>query len=210
MNIEDIDAHFMRLALKEARKGQWKTSPNPCVGALVIKNGEIIGKGYHKKAGTPHAEIHALNDAGEHAAGSTVYVTLEPCNHAGRTPPCSHALVKSRVKRVVVGMGDPNPLVDGSGNSYLRAHGVDVTEGVLEEQCRAINLPFIKYITTRTPWVMMKAGVSLDGRISYQKGIGGRLTGPESSRYVHRLRHRMDAILVGIGTVEADNPSLTS
>jgi len=209
MNVEK-DRAFMRLALREAKKGIGRTSPNPCVGAVIVKNDSMIAKGYHKKAGTPHAEIHALRAAGAKAAGATMYVTLEPCNHTGKTPPCSHAVAAAGITRVVVGMRDPNPLVDGSGISYLQARGIEVTAGVLENECRTINFPFIKHITTGLPWVVMKAGISLDGKINYQAGESGWITGPESLRAVHRLRNIHDAIMVGRNTVEVDNPSLTT
>lgn len=204
------DEMFMRLAIREAKKGLGWTSPNPCVGAVIIKDNKVIARGYHKKAGTPHAEIHALRRAGSEASGATIYVTLEPCNHTGRTPPCSHALVSAGVGRVVVGMTDPNPMVNGTGIEYLRAHGIEVTSGVLQQQCEALNYPFIKHITQKLPWVIMKAGLSLDGRLNYKKGESGWITGEQSLRDVHKLRNSVDAIMVGRGTVEIDNPSLTT
>ncbi len=206
----DRDEKYMDLALLEAKKGLGRTSPNPCVGSVIVSGDTIVGRGYHKKAGTPHAEIHALRQAAEKARGSTLYVTLEPCSHTGRTPPCCEAIAESGIQRVVVGMIDPNPLVAGNGIRYLQSHGVEVSSPVLEHRCVRINQPFIKHITTVTPWVAMKAGISLDGRISYQKGIPGRITGKDSSKRVHQLRDRFDGILVGIGTVIADNPSLTT
>jgi diaminohydroxyphosphoribosylaminopyrimidine deaminase/5-amino-6-(5-phosphoribosylamino)uracil reductase len=201
---------FMRLALKEARKGLGRTSPNPCVGAVIVKNDKVIAKGYHEKAGTAHAEIQAIRNATQSVAGATIYVTLEPCNHTGKTPPCSHALLKAGFSRVVVGMTDPNPLVNGSGIDFLKSNGVDVTSGVLEQECRALNFPFIKHITQGTPWTIMKAGVSLDGKLNYQHGQSGWITGEKSAHAVHRLRNTVDAILVGRNTVEIDNPSLTT
>ncbi len=206
----DVDIRFMRLALREARKGVGRTSPNPCVGAIVVKGKGVVSRGYHKKAGTPHAEIHALRKAGKEASGATLYVTLEPCNHTGRTPPCSHAVAAAGIKRVVVGMEDPNPLVKGSGNRYLREQGIDVVSGILEEDCRELNLPFIKHISSGLPFVVMKAGMSLDGKISYQQGQPGWMTGESSMKKVHGLRNSLDAILVGRGTIDADNPSLTT
>lgn len=200
----------MKLALREARKGIGRTSPNPCVGAVIVKDNEIIAKGYHQKAGTPHAEIHALQKAGSNAVNATLYVTLEPCNHVGRTPPCSHAIAGSGISKVVIGMLDPNPLVDGGGAHYLRKKGITIVSGVVEEQCRELNRPFLKYISSLLPWVIMKAGISLDGRISYNVGAGGAITGPESFKQVHRLRDSVDAILVGINTIEVDDPSLTT
>ncbi len=205
-----IDSKFMRLALREARKGIGRTSPNPCVGAVIVQDGTVLSRGYHKKAGTPHAEINALRKAGNKARGATMYVTLEPCNHTGRTPPCSHAVAVAGIKRVVVGMGDPNPLVSGSGINYLREKGIEVLSGVLEKECLELNLPFIKHITTGRPFVVMKAGMSLDGRLSYQKGKPGQMTGEKSLHRLHGLRNSLDAILIGSGTITADNPSLTT
>ena len=199
----------MQVALTEAQKGIGRTSPNPCVGAVVVNNGRIVGRGYHKKAGTPHAEIHALADAGSAARGATMYVTLEPCNHTGRTPPCSHAVCEAGISRVVIGCQDPNPLAQG-GADYLAAHGLEVESGVCEQECRALNYPFFKHVQTGLPWVVMKAGLSLDGRITYQQGRGGAITGEESREFVHGLRNRLDAILVGANTAVIDNPSLTT
>jgi len=206
----EIDTKFMRMALREAKKGIGRTSPNPCVGAVIVRDGVVISRGYHEKAGTPHAEIHALREAGDEATGATIYVTLEPCNHTGRTPPCSHALYKAGIRRVVVGMEDPNPLVSGSGNSFLRKKGIEVLSGVLECDCLELNLPFIKHITTGRPFVVMKAGMSLDGKLNYQSGKSGKMTGAESLKKLHGLRNSFDAILVGRETVVIDNPSLTT
>jgi len=200
----------MALALKEARKGLGRTSPNPCVGAVIVKDGRIIAKGYHKMAGTPHAEVNAIRQASEDVTGATLYVTLEPCNHTGKTPPCSRLVVESGISRVVVGMTDPNPLVDGKGIEFLRSCGVAVETGILGKECEAINQPFIKYITHGKPLVIMKAGVSLDGRLNYQHGKGGRITGEQSAIATHKLRNTVDAILVGRRTVEIDNPLLTA
>lgn len=204
------DEQYMELALKEARKGVGRTSPNPAVGALIVRDGVIVGKGYHKKAGTAHAEIHAMSDASCSLVGTTIYVTLEPCSHTGRTPPCCEALVRAGIKRVVIGMMDPNPLVNGRGVLYLQDHGVDVMSGVLQSECENLNLPFLKFIQTSMPYMVMKAGVSLDGRLSYQSGVSGRITGEESGTKVHQLRDRFDAIMVGSRTIIADNPSLTT
>jgi diaminohydroxyphosphoribosylaminopyrimidine deaminase/5-amino-6-(5-phosphoribosylamino)uracil reductase len=203
------DIHFMELALEEAKKGRGRTSPNPCVGAIIVKNGSVVGRGYHEKAGTAHAEVHALADAGSAAKGATIYVTLEPCNHTGRTPPCSHAVLGAGISRVVIGLSDPNPLAKGGGE-YLMAHGVEVVKGVCEKKCRQINYPFIKHVTTGLPWVIMKAGMSLDGRITYQKGRGQAITGKKTKTLVHSLRDRTDAILIGVETACVDNPSLTT
>ncbi len=200
----------MRLALREARRGRGRTSPNPLVGAVVIKDGKIVGKGFHKKAGTPHAEVHALRDAGNKANGATIYVTLEPCNHTGRTPPCTHRILKSGIKRVVVGMVDPNPLVAGTGCSFLEENNIEVAGLVLEQECLALNRPFIKHITTGLPWVIMKAGCSLDGKLAASNGRCAWITGPESRQEVHRIRDRVDAILIGVDTALNDDPSLTT
>lgn len=201
----------MRLALRQALKAQGRTSPNPLVGAILVKGGEVIASGYHKKAGTPHAEINAIaKTAPELIRGSTLYVTLEPCSHYGRTPPCCEAITQCGVSRVVVGMTDPNPLVAGRGIRHIQERGVEVVSGVLADECQRINRPFCRWITTGLPWVIMKAGISLDGRIAARSGHSGWITNDASRRYVHQLRDRVDAILVGIGTALADNPSLTT
>ncbi len=209
MNSQE-DVHFMRLALREARKGLGRTSPNPCVGAIIVKDKIIIAKGYHKKAGTPHAEINAIRQAIDAVAGATMYVTLEPCNHTGKTPPCTRAIVESGISRVVVGMKDPNPLVNGTGIAFLENCGIAVTSGVLEHECEEINFAFIKHITTGRPWVIMKAGVSLDGRLNYMQGKSDWITGHESLLEAHKLRDKVDAILVGCRTIAIDNPLLTT
>jgi diaminohydroxyphosphoribosylaminopyrimidine deaminase/5-amino-6-(5-phosphoribosylamino)uracil reductase len=207
---DKLDKQFMRLALKEARKGLGRTSPNPCVGAVIVKNGQVVAKGYHKKAGAAHAEIDAIRKSSESLAGATIYVTLEPCSHTGKTPPCSRALVEAGFTRVVVGMTDPNPLVNGRGIDFLEKNRIEVTSGVLESECRSLNYPFIKYITQGMPWTIMKAGVSLDGRLNYQYGHSGWITGEKSALETHNLRNKVDAILVGRKTIEIDNPSLTT
>jgi diaminohydroxyphosphoribosylaminopyrimidine deaminase/5-amino-6-(5-phosphoribosylamino)uracil reductase len=204
------DEAFMRLALREAKKGLGRTSPNPLVGAVVVRDGLVVGRGFHRKAGTPHAEVHALHDAGEKAGGATIYVTLEPCNHTGRTPPCTRLIEKSGIKRVVVGMVDPNPLVAGTGCDFLCSKNIEVAGPVLQEQCQAMNRPFIKHITTGLPWVIMKAGCSLDGKLAVADGRCAWITGADSRKEVHRLRDRVDAILIGIDTALNDDPSLTT
>ena len=193
----------MRLALRLAARGIGHTSPNPMVGAVVVRGGQVVGKGYHRKAGTPHAEIHALEDAGDQAQSATLYVTLEPCNHHGRTPPCTEAIVRSGVRRVVVGCSDPNPRVIGGGIEYLRSQGIRVDEGILEEKCFRLNEPFIKYVTTGLPLVIAKMAASLDGKIATHLGDSRWISNERSRRFVHKLRHSTDAILVGIGTVVA-------
>ncbi|MFP7755465.1 bifunctional diaminohydroxyphosphoribosylaminopyrimidine deaminase/5-amino-6-(5-phosphoribosylamino)uracil reductase RibD [Thermodesulfobacteriota bacterium B35] len=205
------DTEYMRLALAEAAKGLGRTSPNPCVGAVIVRDNVVVGRGYHRRAGTPHAEVNAIADAGSSACrGATIYVTLEPCNHSGRTPPCTRAILAAGIRRVVVGMKDPNPSVAGGGMEFLAAQGIEVTGGVLAEECRRLNFPFLKHVTSGLPWVVMKAGMSLDGRISYRQGAGGVITGAASHRLVHRLRDRFDAILIGVGTALVDDPSLTT
>lgn len=203
------DLAYMRMALALARKGLGKTSPNPCVGAVVVREGRVVGRGWHRRAGEPHAEINALTEAGELAAGATIYVTLEPCHHQGRTPPCSAAILAAGLRRVVFGMSDPNP-VAGGGGAYLADHGLEVLPGVLAPECRRLNLPFCKRVTTGRPWVLLKAAVSLDGRIATAAGRSKWITGEPARRVVHRLRCQSDAILVGAGTVLADDPSLTT
>lgn len=201
----------MDLALEEAKKGLGRTTPNPVVGAIIVKNGLIVGRGYHKKAGTPHAEIHAIQDAAGHSLkDATLFVTLEPCNHTGRTPPCTEAILMAGISRVVIGMSDLNPKVTGGGADYLQSRGVDVCSGILEQQCRDLNRPFIKHTTTGLPWIIMKAGLSLDGKITFLPGQGAALTGPESKRFVHQIRNQVDAILIGVETALIDNPSLTT
>lgn len=210
LGMHNSDSKYMLVAIELAKKGRGRTSPNPCVGAVIVKDGVVVGKGYHRRAGTPHAEIHAIADAGTVACvGATIYVTLEPCNHIGRTPPCSRAVLAAGIERVVIGMADPNPIAEG-GADFLRSQGLAVELGVLEAECRALNYPFIKHSTTGLPWVVMKAGMSLDGRISHTRGQGGAVTGAESKKRVHLLRDRLDAILIGIGTAEIDDPSLTT
>ncbi len=204
------DEHYMRIAVAEARRGEGRTSPNPCVGAVIVKDDRIISQGYHKKAGGPHAEVNAINKAGESVVDATMYVTLEPCNHTGKTPPCTELIVKKGISRVVVGMTDPNPLVDGSGVTFLRTKGVEVITGVLLSECEAIIQPFIKHITQGIPWMIMKGGISLDGKINYKKGESGWVTGEESLLEVHKIRDKVDAILIGSETVRIDNPSLTT
>ncbi|MEJ2690569.1 MAG: bifunctional diaminohydroxyphosphoribosylaminopyrimidine deaminase/5-amino-6-(5-phosphoribosylamino)uracil reductase RibD [Deltaproteobacteria bacterium] len=206
----DSDTAFMRLAIREAKKGIGRTSPNPIVGAVVVKEGRIVGKGYHHRAGTPHAEVHALNAAGNLAAAGCLYVTLEPCNHTGRTPPCTKAILASGISKVVIGMADPNPGVAGNGANYLRQHGLAVVMGVLEDRCRQMNLPFIKHCTTGMPWVILKAALSIDGKLATSSGHSGWITGKKARAAVHRLRDRVDAIMIGSGTAAADDPFLTT
>jgi diaminohydroxyphosphoribosylaminopyrimidine deaminase/5-amino-6-(5-phosphoribosylamino)uracil reductase len=206
---ENSDIKFMKRALSLARKGIGKTSPNPAVGCVIVKDDTIIGEGWHRKAGTPHAEIHALNMAGEAARGADMYVTLEPCCHTGTTPPCSDALIRTGIKRVVSGMRDPNPRVSGGGLTALEQAGIETVCGVLENDCREVNLPFIKQITTGLPYVTYKCAMTLDGKIASFTGDSRWISCEESRRYVHRMRSLNDAVMVGIDTLLADNPQLT-
>lgn len=205
------DEYYMRLCLSLAKKGRGRTSPNPIVGAVVVKNDRIIGKGYHKKAGLPHAEAIALSRAGSDAEGATLYVSLEPCCHSNKkTPPCTKKIIESKIKKVVVGMIDPNPLVSKKGIEELIASNIEVKAGVLEREAKKINEPFIKYIKTKTPFVILKIAESLDGKIATNTGESKWITGEKAREYAHKLRDENDAILVGIGTVLRDNPSLTT
>lgn len=199
---------FMDLAIKLALKAKNKTLPNPMVGALVVKGGRIIGRGYHEKAGLVHAEVAALNEAGQKAKDATLYVTLEPCAHFGRTPPCVTRIVKSGVKEVIVGMVDPNPLNNGKGVEILKAHGIKVEVGFLEDKLKKINEVFIKYITKRLPFVIVKVAESLDGKVATKTGDSKWITSDKSRAYAHRLRKNYDAIMVGVNTILRDNPNL--
>jgi diaminohydroxyphosphoribosylaminopyrimidine deaminase/5-amino-6-(5-phosphoribosylamino)uracil reductase len=201
---------FIKMALSLAEQGRGWTSPNPMVGAVVVKDGKVVGQGFHRKAGGPHAEIFALKEAGDDARGATLYVTLEPCNHVGRTPPCTEAILKSGIKAVIAGMKDPNPSVSGGGMEYLASRGIDTTVGLCEDACRRLNETFIKYITTGVPFVMLKCAATLDGRIATRTWDSKWITNARSRQFVHGLRHAVDAIMVGIGTVSKDNPSLTT
>jgi diaminohydroxyphosphoribosylaminopyrimidine deaminase/5-amino-6-(5-phosphoribosylamino)uracil reductase len=206
----ETDTKFMREALREARKGLGRTSPNPSVGAVIVRNGKVVARGHHKKAGLPHAEIEALHRLGNEAWGDTLYVTLEPCNHHGRTPPCSEAIVRSRIRRVVVGMKDPNPYVAGGGCEFLQNAGIEVRTGVLEKECRRVNEAYLKFIGSKRPFVMVKTALTLDGWTASATGDSKWITSERSRQFVHRLRDRVDAVMVGIGTVLADDPHLTT
>lgn len=199
----------MRIALELAEKAAGRTSPNPMVGAALVRGARIVATGYHQKAGSDHAEVAALRRAGAKARGATLYLNLEPCSHYGRTPPCIDALIAAGVKRVVAGMADPNPLVSGRGFRRLRQAGIQVRSRVLEAECRALNEAFIKYITRRLPFVILKLAAALDGKIATATGDSRWVTGKAARRRVHELRNRVDAILVGAGTIIADDPQLT-
>jgi len=202
------DERYMQSALDLARRGLGKTSPNPMVGAVLVKDGEIVGKGFHEKAGAPHAEINAISDAGDKARGSALYVNLEPCSHHGRTPPCTDAIISSGIGKVVVAMTDPNPLVSGEGIRKLRAAGIEVITGVLEKDASRLNEAFIKYITTKTPFLILKSAMTLDGKIATKSGRSRWISGERSRNFVHKLRSISDGIIVGIDTVIHDDPML--
>jgi len=203
------DQLFMARALKLAEKAEGRTSPNPLVGCVIVKDEQIVGEGFHQRAGTPHAEIHALRAAGELAVGSTVYVNLEPCSHYGCTPPCAEALVQAGVKRVVVAMMDPNPLVSGAGIKRLREAGIQVDVGLLEREAKVLNELFVKAITTGMPFVTYKAALTLDGKIATLTGDSKWISNEKSRAYAHKLRKRHDVVMVGSETILKDNPLLT-
>jgi len=207
--VQPAEDRAMVAAIRLARRGIGTTHPNPRVGALVLQQGEVVGRGYHARAGEDHAETLAIDAAGNRAADGTLVTTLEPCAHHGRTPPCTDAIVRSGIRRVVVGMRDPNPLVNGRGVRSLRASGLDVVENVRASQCRELNAPYLKHLATGLPWVLLKSMVSLDGRVASESGESRGLGGEAEQRLCHRLRAEHDAVLIGIGTVLADDPELT-
>ncbi len=201
--------YFMRRAMDLALKAEGQTFPNPLVGALVVKAGKVIAKGYHQKAGLAHAEVEALNQAGKRAIGADLYVTLEPCTHYGKTPPCVDRILDSGIKRVFVGMIDPNPLNNGKGIKLLREHRIKTECGILEDELRKINQPFLKYITRKMPYVTVKVGQSLDGKIALKTGESQWITSSAAREYSHSLRPLYDGIMVGVNTVIRDNPFLS-
>ena len=205
------DEKFMRAALREARRGVGRTSPNPAVGAVIVRGGRVVARGFHRCAGMPHAEIEAMTALKNPrlGAGRRIYVTLEPCSTHGRTPPCVEAIVRGGFARVVIGAIDPNPAHAGRGGELLRGAGIEVKTGVLEDECRELNVAFNKWIVTGLPFVIAKAALSLDGRLTRPPGEGQWLSNAASRADAHRLRASVDAILVGAGTVRADNPRLT-
>ena len=206
----DADERFMWMALDLARQRRGKTNPNPMVGAVVVQNGGVVGTGCHQAAGGPHAEVIALRKAGESAAEAVLYVNLEPCSHHGRTAPCVEAIIRAGIKQVVAAMEDPNPLVSGSGFRKLDEAGIKVKRGILEQKARQLNEVFVKYITTGTPFVAVKAAMSLDGKIATRTGQSQWITGEKARQFVHRLRDHSDAVVVGIDTVLKDDPLLTT
>lgn len=204
------DDFFMKMALDLAKLGRGYTSPNPMVGALVVKDGKVVGKGYHRALGEAHAEVNAIEDAGPQAIGAILYVTLEPCNHSGRTAPCTQKILKAGIKRVVAAMKDPNPDVKGGGLDYLKKQGIRVTSGICEGQAAKLNEAFIKYVQTHCPFVIVKCAATLDGRIATKTGDSKWVSGKESRVFVHQLRHEIDAIMIGVDTVKIDDPRLTT
>ena len=208
MSFAAVDHGMMARALQLAERGLWTTSPNPRVGCVLVKDGEIVGEGWHEKAGEPHAEVHALRAAGDRARGATAYVTLEPCSHHGRTPPCAEALIAAGVARVVAAMEDPNPLVAGKGLALLQAAGIETASGLLENEARELNIGFVSRMTRGRPWLRLKAAGSLDGKTALNNGISQWITGPQARRDGHAWRARACAILTGIGTVRDDDPQL--
>lgn len=204
------DREFMERALTLAAQARGRTSPNPLVGAVIVRDGAIVGEGYHHRAGDLHAEIHALNQAKESAEGATMYVTLEPCCHWGRTPPCTESVIRAKIANVFVSMKDPNPQVAGNGLRQLEEAGIPVQVGLCEVKSRQLNEVFIKYITTQCPFVILKSAISLDGKIATSAGESQWITSAASRRKGHEIRAQVDAILVGVGTVLHDNPSLTT
>lgn len=200
---------YMQLAIELAKKGCGRTAPNPMVGAVIVKEGRIIGQGWHEQYGQPHAERNALANCMESPKGATMYVTLEPCCHYGKQPPCTDAIIEAGIRHVVVGSNDPNPLVHGGGIKKLREHGILVTEGVCKEQCDQLNEVFFHYIRTGKPFVVMKYAMTMDGKIAAYTGLSQWITGDEARAHVHQQRNRYSAIMAGVGTVLSDDPLLT-
>ncbi|SEK46696.1 diaminohydroxyphosphoribosylaminopyrimidine deaminase [Carnobacterium iners] len=205
-----MDEFYMKMALDLAKKGKGFTAPNPLVGAVIVKNGKVIGQGYHEEFGQAHAEVNAIASASECVSGATLYVTLEPCSHVGKTPPCSDLVVDKKIRRVVIGMGDPNPLVAGKGIERLRNKGILVSIGVLEKEIAQLNEAFIKYIVTKEPFVVMKSAMSLDGKIATVTGESQWISDAAARKRVHNLRHELSGIMVGIDTIIKDDPQLTA
>ena len=203
------DQTFMGMAIDLAAQGRGFTSPNPMVGAVIVKDGSVVGRGFHRAAGEAHAEVNAIADAGALARGSSIYVNLEPCNHTGRTPPCTERILAAGISRAVIAMQDPNPDVKGGGASYLRERGLEVVLGLCREEAEKLNEAFVRFVTAKRPFVIAKCAATLDGRIATRTGDSKWISCEESRRFVHGLRHSVDAIMVGSGTVKADDPSLT-
>lgn len=200
---------YMKAAIELAKRAKGKTSPNPMVGCVIVKDGHIIAEGYHQQCGGVHAEVDALQNAKSDVAGATMYVTLEPCSHHGKQPPCCEAIAQAKIKKVVVATLDPNPLVHGNGIQYLRNHHIDIEVGVCEDEAIMLNTHFNHFITTKTPYVLIKTAITLDGKIATKTGASQWISCPESLRYVHQLRSEYTAIAVGVNTIIVDNPALT-
>ena len=207
---ESINEKYMRMAIELAKRGAGAVNPNPMVGAVVVKNGEVIGRGYHKFFGGPHAEVYALEEAGEKAEGATIYVTLEPCSHYGKTPPCAKKIIDMGIKKCFIGSSDPNPKVAGRGVAMLKETGIEVVENVLKEECDEVNQVFFKYIKTKIPYLFVKCGITLDGKIALSNGISKWITNSIAREKVQYYRNKFMGIMVGINTVLTDNPSLTA
>ncbi len=207
---ENINEKYMRMAIELAKKGAGGVNPNPMVGAVVVKNGEVIGRGYHKFFGGPHAEVYALEEAGKEAEGATIYVTLEPCSHYGKTPPCAKKIIDMGIKKCFIGSSDPNPKVAGRGVAMLKEAGIEVVENVLKEECDEVNQVFFKYIKTKIPYLFVKCGITLDGKIALSNGISKWITNSIAREKVQYYRNKFMGIMVGINTVLTDNPSLTT
>ena len=207
---ENINEKYMQMAIELAKKGAGGVNPNPMVGAVVVKNGEVIGRGYHKFFGGPHAEVYALEEAGKEAEGATIYVTLEPCSHYGKTPPCAKKIIDMGIKKCFIGSSDPNPKVAGRGVAMLKEAGIEVVENVLKEECDEINQVFFKYIKTKIPYLFVKCGITLDGKIALSNGISKWITNSIAREKVQYYRNKFMGIMVGINTVLTDNPSLTA
>ncbi|OOM73646.1 riboflavin biosynthesis protein RibD [Clostridium puniceum] len=204
-----MEEKYMERALELAKRGIGRVNPNPLVGAVIVKNNEIIGEGYHECYGGAHAERNAVKNATKDVEGSTIYITLEPCAHYGKTPPCVDLLIQNKFKKVVIGMLDPNELVEGKSVERLKQHGIEVIVGVKEEDCKKLNEIFIKYITSKIPFVILKSGMSLDGKIATYSGDSKWITSKESREDSQNLRNRLHSIMVGVNTVIADDPELT-
>jgi diaminohydroxyphosphoribosylaminopyrimidine deaminase/5-amino-6-(5-phosphoribosylamino)uracil reductase len=204
-----LDEYFLKKTFELAKKVEGLVSPNPLVGACVVKDGIIVGEGYHRGPGTPHAEVEAIRQAGNKARGATLYVSLEPCCHYGNTPPCTELIESSGIKRVVAPINDPNPLVNGKGFKFLKRKKIRVSTGILEEDAKELNSFYLKYIKTKLPYVILKAGITLDGRIGDPGRKIFKITSDDSYKEVHKFRNRVDALLVGVGTILVDNPQLT-
>lgn len=210
MEKEKLDENYMKIALELALGGKGFVNPNPQVGAVIVKDGKVIGKGYHKFFGGPHAEVYALREAGNDAKNADIYVTLEPCSHYGKTPPCAEAIVKAGIKRAVIGSVDPNPIVSGRGVKILKDNGIEVITGVMEKEALKVNEIFMNYIKSKTPFVILKSAVTMDGKIATISGQSKWITGEKSRLRVHEIRNRVMAIMVGVGTVILDDPLLTT